>query len=219
MTLRRLPGERVLSVRDLEVRTPEGTLLAGPLSWDLAVGECLLLKGENGSGKTTLIKTVLGHLPAKNAILEWGADEDEIAFLPQLGNIRFFLPMTIADVLGIKSESEEQVARVTSLGLLSRESLDLAWNTASGGERQKTLITRAFLGTRREPRLLVMDEPYNHLDLDSREKLSRLIRARLEESRKPDPAHAPLAMILISHETNLEAFGPDKEIDLGKAIR
>ena len=48
------------------------TPVAGPLSFEYADGECVMLRGRNGSGKTTLMKTIAGILQPLSGTLEIG---------------------------------------------------------------------------------------------------------------------------------------------------
>lgn len=147
----------------LTYSTPGGRCLQRGLEFGLTRGQLLLVQGDNGTGKSTLLKVLLGH---------WRADRGEIRvapgtrveFLPQMENLEVHLPLTLGDVLWMGTGHTEE-DQVEQWGLLSAESLDRSWNTASGGERKRALLTRALLAN---PDLLVLDEPMNHLDPDSR---------------------------------------------------
>ena len=152
----------------------------------LHAGDLLLIEGPNGSGKTTLVRALLERSGLTGFV-----------YLPQMGNVRFFLPLSVADVIRLVVPATDE--QILEIGLLGSSSLSRPWNTASGGERQKALLTRLFL---RQERILVLDEPFNHLDRKSRVQAVRLIaRARVDGR----------AVILITHEqSDLELSGVER---------
>ncbi len=106
------------------------------------------------------------------------------------------------------SLSEEAVE---SFGLLKRKQLGLAWNTSSGGERQRTLMTRALL---QDPRLLILDEPFNHMDAASQTQILETLGTFLKKQ-----TDHPRAAVLVSHValSELDRLGvPVKHVRLTK---
>ena len=73
------------------------------------------------------------------------------------------MPFSLRDVLNVAVAATDD--DLVSPGLLTKDQLDLGWNSASGGEKRRTLLTRALL---LKPALVVLDEPFNHLDQASR---------------------------------------------------
>jgi ATPase subunit of ABC transporter with duplicated ATPase domains len=71
--------------------------------------------------------------------------------------------------------------------LLGREILSRPWNSASGGERQRALLTRIFLSG---AKVLVLDEPFNHLDQATRRTVEQRLGAVLGQGT---------AVLMISH--------------------
>ncbi|HWU42328.1 MAG TPA: ATP-binding cassette domain-containing protein [Bdellovibrio sp.] len=174
----------LLEVRNLQAFSKEGRALSPAVSFELQPGEVLFLRGENGAGKSTILKTLLGLHKYYQGQFQFLAPISEIQYLPQLGNLNFHLPLTLADML---NES-------VSSSLLRGLDLNKKWNTASGGERQKVLFTSALL---KKPRLLFLDEPFNHVDKDAglllEESLSRYLRENPQS-----------AMILVSHRALIQ---------------
>lgn len=187
----------ILKLHDISIFTPDGQPLASKISFEVSVGEVVVIDGENGSGKTTLIKSILGLYPHFAGQIERAFSK--ASYLPQLGNVQFFLPLTILDVIQI-TVPEADLVSILNLGLLRDEDSVLrSWNTASGGEKQKALLTRVFL---QKSELLVLDEPFNHLDHRTRQRVVDLIHQA--ESNKT-------SVILISHERVAE-FESSKQV-------
>lgn len=186
--------------------------IAGPIDFRLSAGECLVVRGPNGSGKTTLLKALMGQHKSFRGRLALHLPSTKVGVLPQLSNMRFHIPLTLADVLSISQPETPEHAtleRAEKLGLLEKESFALDWNSASGGERQRTLLTRVFLPA---PELLILDEPGNHLDRKSREKLARALNSYLQEA--PDKR----AILLVTHEDEIYRELPHREFHLAEQL-
>lgn len=165
--------------------------LVDNLSFKLAPQELLLVSGPNGAGKSSLLQVVLGFPPAQvfSGKLELLVTSSEIAWIPQMENPEFHLPLTLRDVLDISVNRRLELKEVLDFGLLREEHLKHSWNQASGGERKRTLITRALL---HHPRLLLLDEPLNHLDVESRTVVTQGLSKYLASGRG--------AAIVVSHD-------------------
>lgn len=182
-----MSAQTLLSIRDLSFETPRGVPLGRNLTFDLREGEVCLISGPNGSGKSTLLKVLLGLLPAKAGERSLSIPESQIHYLPQLENMEFHLPLTLGDVLDVAGNPPWSA--IESLRLLEKRHAGLAWNTASGGERKRTLLTRALLT---HPKLLVLDEPMNHLDGESRKAVIASLERFVSEPTKG-------GIVLVSH--------------------
>lgn len=174
-----------------------GRELGRGLGFSLAPGEVLHLTGENGSGKSQLMKALLGYAPIDSGSVHLNCKG--FRYLPQAQNRSSHLPYSLGEVLAFSGASNL---------LIEQSRLGLSWNKASGGERQRVLLSRFFSQT---GELLLLDEPFNHLDSSAKEKVRNLLRETLES----DPR---AAAILISHDDQPASWLgkiPARELRLG----
>lgn len=162
----------LLTLDRLILHTPQGRRLNKPASVTLRSGECLVVRGPNGTGKSTLLRAVLGLHRHYFGKATTSIARSDIAYLPQLQNQAVHFPLTLADLVGF-SDHKAATTDIEQLGLLHTAQLGLRWNGASGGERVRALLTLLLL---ERPKLLILDEPFNHLDTASIGICTDLIR-------------------------------------------
>ena len=183
------------------------------LDVDLSVSSgTVLVAGPNGAGKTTLLHLILGisRPDAGGRILLDGrplfddrvdvpAERRRLGYVPQdsalfphldvLGNVAFGLGH-----LPRAERRDRAGAWLTKLGVSHLARRRIA--ALSGGERQRVALARALA---REPRALLLDEPFASLDPTARRELRASFRRWLAEWRLPalivshDPADALVA--------------------------
>lgn len=177
----------VVRLRNFVRRFGSVTVLDG-VDLDIEQGEFLALLGRSGSGKTTLLRTLAGlddtgaqdvTVPTTRAVvfqdarlMPWKRVWRNVALGLRGDNIR--------------ARSEKALAEV---GLDHRA--DVWPLTLSGGEAQRAALARALV---REPRLLLLDEPFAALDALTRHKMHQLV---LDLWR----AHRP-AVLLVTHDVD-----------------
>lgn len=183
--------------------TTEEQILAG-VSLSVSEGEILSVIGKSGAGKSTFLKCIAGLLsPSSGSIFHSGkevvgpdekliAGHDEIAWIPQEFKEDDFYTVFENIKRHLLHLSREQQARFTKelIDLLDLTSVkEHKSKDLSGGERQRLSIACALA---REPEVLLLDEPFAHLDVHLRKKVGRYLK-KLCTTRG-------MAIILVTHE-------------------
>jgi zinc transport system ATP-binding protein len=169
-------------------------------------GDYVAFIGANGSGKSTLIKATLGMI-SKNegkilvngSIIEKSDNVEKVikqsfGYVPQYTSISRDFPITVREVLTLECKQSNCPVNVEEhLKLFnSVQIVDQSISELSGGEFQKMLISRALI---KDPDVLILDEPVNNLDHDSKEELFSKLKKLNKEQGK--------TVILVSHDHNL----------------
>ncbi len=206
-----------LELDDAAVRIGRRTIWS-EVSLRVERGEFVALLGANGSGKSTLLKAVLGALAlsaGRIAVLGGapGAAASAIGYLPQrrafaeatrlrgsdvvrlgLDGDRWGLPLPPALRWGRAAErgraAARRVAEVIEL-VGAAAYADRPIGELSGGEQQRLLIAQALV---RRPRLLLLDEPLDSLDLPNQAAVAALV-GRICRTEG-------VATLLVAHDVN-----------------
>jgi zinc/manganese transport system ATP-binding protein len=188
-----------------------GRAIWSDLSLSVAPGEFVAILGPNGAGKSTLIKAVLGLLPlaaGRSSVLGLppGAANDQIGYLPQRRNFDAGTRIRGIDIVKLGLDGARWGIPIPGLPSRAREAKRVAEvielvdatryarrpiGDLSGGEQQRLLIAQALV---RRPRLLLLDEPLDSLDLPSQVAVAALVRRICREEK--------VAVMLVAHDIN-----------------
>lgn len=177
----------LLEVSDLRVRLGQALIL-DEVAFQVRPGELLGLIGPNGAGKTTLLEAVAGFIAVQQGRLAWMGRELPH---PNWGSHFFYLPdgitpyadHRVSEVLEafrlFSDRSHVEVARFME-ALHLDAALPKRVGELSKGNRKRLLLCLAFL-SRRE--LLLLDEPFDGLDLHQTLATIELLHAMKSEGR------------------------------------
>lgn len=185
--------EIMLIIQNLSYTHPNRDLLFSNINLTVNSGEKIALIGNNGSGKSTLLKIMSGLLKPLNGSINIATKP---YYIPQIfGQYNDF---TIAEALGINKKLtalheilegniseenyeilnddwtiEDRCNEVLKHWKLHDLNLSQKMETLSGGQKTKVFLAGISI---HKPELILLDEPSNHLDFESRELLYDFIR-------------------------------------------
>ncbi len=138
------------------------------------VGERVAIIGENGVGKTTLLNTLAGKLAPRGGEFKW-SENSNIGYYAQDHAEDFEKDVDLMEWMGQwrQEGDDEQVLR-SFLGrmLFSQDDIKKSVKVLSGGEQGRMLLGKLMM---HKPNMLLMDEPTNHMDMESIESLNNAL--------------------------------------------
>ncbi|HEY6746768.1 MAG TPA: ABC transporter ATP-binding protein [Mycobacteriales bacterium] len=190
---REQPGAPALSLQHASIAYGRSTVVED-VDGEVRPGSAVALIGPNGAGKSTLIKAVLGLVPVvAGRITVLGRTPAQarrhVGYVPQADTLDADFPVTVAQVvlmgryrmIGWARPPAARDRRIAAEALAAVGLSDRArerFGTLSGGQRQRVLLARAIA---QQPRLLLLDEPFNGVDAVSQDALLQaLARLRAE---------------------------------------
>ncbi len=171
------------------------------VSVDFEPGRCYVLLGENGAGKSTLLRILAGLLrPSFGKVTVFGEAEphdarDRIGYmshapmlydeLTALENLRYFASLYSDRACLAPSEALRQVGLDPELAR--------PLGNYSQGMRQRTSLARVLLSA---PELLLLDEPFSNMDVESARQMVELLAGFRQSNR---------TIILTTHQREMAA--------------
>jgi zinc transport system ATP-binding protein len=148
------------------------------VSVDVGTGEFWVIIGPNGSGKTTLVRSFLGLLPPLSGRIVGPGEPGfgkRVAYVPQQAELTETLPTTPREWvrlglagLGLSRAERRERSRAALLQMRLSEIAHRDLSRLSAGQRQRAMVARALA---RQAALIVLDEPTEGLDAESRQIL------------------------------------------------
>ncbi len=206
------PGEPVIHIAGAAIRL-SGNTIWEDVNLDVQPGEFIAILGPNGSGKSTLVKAILGLIPlSAGTIAVFGqparSGHPDIGYVPQrrsfdadvhirgrdivrmgLDGARWGLPLPFLRPreARILSQRVDRVIESVDAGAYA----DRPIGQMSGGQQQRLLVAQALVTN---PKMLVLDEPLDSLDLANQQAVAGIIRRIAKETGA--------AVLLVAHDVN-----------------
>ncbi|QDZ27630.1 ABC-F family ATPase [Noviherbaspirillum sp. UKPF54] len=173
----RFEGEKKLHRQAVEVQSLskayDRTIFKN-LNLMVDAGEKIAIIGANGAGKTTLLRCIGGDLcglQPDSGNAKW-AENANVGYMPQDPTEEFAVDKNLTDWMGqwTKEGDDDQAVR-SILGrlLFSGDDVKKSVKVLSGGEKGRMMYGKLMLGRHN---VLLMDEPTNHMDMESIESLN-----------------------------------------------
>ncbi|MBN8663695.1 MAG: ATP-binding cassette domain-containing protein [Chitinophagales bacterium] len=161
-------GNQILNVENLK-QSVDGRLLFDKVSFSINKGEKIAFLSKDPLAVTQFFEIINGNINAENGKFEWGTTITK-AYLP-LENTEFFKEgLGLMDWLRqfvpshVTDADEPFLRGFLGKMLFSGDDIAKKTNVLSGGEKVRCMISRMML---QSPNLIVLDQPTNHLDLES----------------------------------------------------
>ncbi|MEO2051693.1 MAG: ABC transporter ATP-binding protein [Allomuricauda sp.] len=174
--------------------------------FEVAKGEHLALMGESGSGKSTLLKIIYGLLHVEEGSIFWGETEamgpnfnlvpgePYMKYLAQDFDLMPFISVeeNIGQFLSVfeRDNHHERIAELLEL-IEMEEFAKTKVQFLSGGQQQRVALARVLA---QEPEILLLDEPFGHIDNFKRNSLRRNLFLYLEKKG--------ITVLTASHDPN-----------------
>ena len=225
----RLPGEEAaqsaVRASGASVRLG-GRVIFADVGLSVGGGEFVAVLGPNGAGKSTLMRAILGLVPLAAGSIEVlgqkpASARPRIGYLPQrrvldratrlrgidlvrlgLDGARWGIPLP-PPMSPHRRAEQRRIAEVIDL-VGAGAYAGRAIGELSGGEQQRLLIAQALA---RAPKLLILDEPLDSLDLPNQASIAALLR-RLATTEQ-------VTVLLVAHDVNPLLAHLDRVVYLG----
>jgi ABC-2 type transport system ATP-binding protein len=163
------------------------------ISFTVPAGQVCGYLGPNGAGKSTTIKMLAGILSPDAGVVRIGGCDmhagvearRQIGYVPESGALYSLLtPREHLDLISDLHEIDVPLARERQTALLRMFGIeglaDKRIDTLSKGQKQKVLISTMLI---HDPKVVLLDEPFNGLDVEAARVLKQVIRELAAEGR------------------------------------
>lgn len=196
----------MLQVNNISFNYSKDKIVLKNFNFTLEKGQHLCVMGESGCGKSTLLKAIYGLLDLQKGVIFWdeiqvlgpefnlvpgfdsfkyvAQDFDLMPYISVSENIKKFLSRFYPKESEKRTQELLEVIEMTAFA-------DTKVKNLSGGQQQRVAIARALA---KEPKLLLLDEPFSQIDNYKKNSLRRKLFAYLKEKN--------IACIVATHDKN-----------------
>ncbi len=195
-------GKILFTANDINFGYNNKPLWKNNITFQIASGERIVLKGKNGSGKTTLINLILGDLEPQTGII-YRAENKSVCIDQDYSLLDNTLNVYgQAQQFNTSALQEHEVKIRLTRFLFTKNDWDKPCIALSGGERMRLLLCCLTINSK-SPDIIILDEPTNNLDIQNVEILTTAINEYQG------------TLIVVSHdETFLEQVNIERTIEL-----
>jgi ATPase subunit of ABC transporter with duplicated ATPase domains len=140
------------------------------VSFNVEAGERIAVIGANGVGKTTLMRLLAGELQPTSGEIEW-VENAARGYMPQDPQSEFAEKIDLFTWMSewkAPSDDDQAIRGVLGRLLFSGDEIRKSVKVLSGGEKGRMIYGKLMLT---KPNVLLMDEPTNHMDMETIESL------------------------------------------------
>lgn len=162
-------SETVLTVTDLEIGYDKALYKT---DFCIKRGDRVGVIGGNGLGKSTLLKTIAGVIPKIGGDVSFGERVSIGYFDQQMAHFKGNICVLDDFFETYPSFSEFEARSMLGKFLFTGEEVFKTLDMLSGGEKVRLALCKLFI---KQPNFLILDEPTNHMDIESKEALEDIL--------------------------------------------
>ena len=224
--------KKIININDFTVKLNNKTILEN-INLTLHGPKIIALVGANGAGKSTLFKSIMGIInPSDGNIIINGKNPKDalrnnlISYVPQIEEVDWNFPLIVEELVMMGRYNHMNIFRKVSIKdkRIVKESLDFVQmnefinsqiGELSGGQKKRIFIARALA---QESKILLLDEPFSGVDINTEESLSMLFRSLVDRGCLIIVSTHNLGSVprfcdeVILLDKKLLAYGPVKKI-------
>ncbi len=171
---KRPSGKQACKIEDLSKAYADKPLFK-KFNMDINRGDKIAIMGVNGRGKSTLVKILIDLIERDEGAITWG-NEVRISYFSQDHHELLNKSMSALNWLNDFStgSTEQDVRKVLGQMLFVKDEVNKDILALSGGESARLLLAKVMLES---PNVLILDEPTNHMDIETIEALAKALSA------------------------------------------
>ena len=224
--------KKIIDINNFTVKFNNKTILEN-INLTLGGSKIIALVGANGAGKSTLFKSIMGIINPRdgNIIINGKNPKDAlknnlISYVPQIEEVDWNFPLLVEELVMMGRYNHMNIFRKVSFkdSRIVKESLDFVQmnefknsqiGELSGGQKKRIFIARALA---QESKILLLDEPFSGVDINTEESLSMLFRSLVDRGCLIIVSTHNLGSVprfcdeVILLDKKLLAYGPVKKI-------
>lgn len=162
-------SETALTVRNLEIGFDKALAV---LNFTVQRGDRIGIIGQNGIGKSTLLKTLTGSVKKISGEFLFGEQVDIGYFDQQMAHFKGGISVLDDFFSSYPYFTEFEARSILGRFLFTGEEVFKTLDMLSGGEKVRLALCKLFI---KQPNFLILDEPTNHMDIESKEALEDIL--------------------------------------------